>query len=910
MAYTHRKRVEKELERLQALGIIQPVQFSDWATPIVPVMKNDGGVRICGDFKSTVNRAARLDKYPIPRIEDLFALLAGGKTFSKLDLSHAYLQIALDETSQQYVTINTHKGLFRYTRLPFGIASAPSIFQRVMETLLQGIPRVSVYLDDILVTGASEQEHLANLAQVLQRLEAAGMRLRRSKCAFLLPSVSYLGHVISAEGLHTAQVKVKAIVDALDPKNLTELRSFLGLVNYYGKFLPNLATILSLLYKLLQQTSDWRWGPREKRAFCRVKKLLLSNRVLTHFSEELPLLLECDASPYGLGAVLSHEFPDGTERPVGFASRTLTQAERNYSHLDKEALAIIFGVKKYHHYLYGRRFVIKTDHKPLTHIFSESRAVPTMASGRIQRWALTLGAYDYTIRYKPGTSNANADALSRLPLQSPDTETPQPAEVVHLIEHLAATPLSSTLIKSLTDVDPILSRVRKLVLEGWPDDELGPENSGEFSSYSRRRQELSVEGGCVLWGCRVAVPTKARTRALEMLHGAHTGMARMKAVARSYMWWPRIDADIECTVKRCDVCQQLQRDPPVAPLHPWAWPDKQWTRVHIDYAGPMEGKMFLLIADAHSKWVDIHISNLSTSATTIELLRKTFASLGLPEVLVSDNATAFTSTEFAEFLKRNGIRHVRTPPYHPASNGLVERAVQSFKAGMKRLKEGSLNTRLSRYLYTYRTTPHSTTGVSPAEMLFGRKMRTLFDRLSPSVEETARRNQERQRRSHDLHSCPRSFTEGEIVYAKNYGQGPKWLPGCIVEILGSVMYRVRLTDERLIRRHVDQLRPREANAVGDSTAGEIPRFQSPDSNVELGVTPIPESSAEEEAEPLATAEVENEQPEQSLERDQSDESHVPETSETAGTQAEGSHSAPQRSTRERHPPERFEQQVF
>ena len=368
VAYAHRKRVEKELERLQALDIIQPVQFSDWATPIVPVMKNDGGVRICGDFKSTVNRAARLDKYPIPRIEDLFALLAGGKTFSKLDLSHAYLQIALDEMSQQYVTINTHKGLFRYTRLPFGIASAPFIFQRVMETLLQGIPRVSVYLDDILVTGASEQEHLANLAQVVQRLEAAGMQLKRSKCAFLLPSLSYLGHVISAEGLHTAQVKFKAIVDAPDPKNLTELRSFLGLVNYYGKFLPNLATILSPLYKLLQQTSNWRWGPREKRAFRRVKKLLLSNRVLTHFSEELPLLLECAASPYGLGAVLSHEFPDGTERPVGFASRTLTQAERNYLHLDKEALAIIFGVKKYHHYLYGRRFVIKTDHKPLTHL--------------------------------------------------------------------------------------------------------------------------------------------------------------------------------------------------------------------------------------------------------------------------------------------------------------------------------------------------------------------------------------------------------------------------------------------------------------------------------------------------------------------------------------------------------------
>ena len=212
----------------------------------------------------TVNRAAKLEKYPIPRIEELFTSLSGGKTFSKLDLSHAYLQIPLDEQSQEYVTINMHKGLFRYTRIPFGIASAPSIFQRVMENLLQGIPRVCVYLDDILVTGAMEQQHLANLAQVLQRLRSAGKRLKQSKCAFLLPSVAYLGHVISAEGLHTAEVKVQAIVDAREPRNLTELCSFLGMINYYGKFLPNLATLLSPLYKLLRQTTTWKWGPRQE----------------------------------------------------------------------------------------------------------------------------------------------------------------------------------------------------------------------------------------------------------------------------------------------------------------------------------------------------------------------------------------------------------------------------------------------------------------------------------------------------------------------------------------------------------------------------------------------------------------------------------------------------------------------
>ena len=187
----------------------------------------------------------------------------------------------------------------------------------------------------------------------------------------------------------------------------------------------------------------------------------------------------------------------------------------------------------------------------------------------------------------------------------------------------------------------------------------------------------------MLWGCRVVVPVKGRQRAMEMLHEAHPGVARMKSLARSYLWWPGMDKQIERCVRECSTCQVSRKEPPVVPLQPWPWPDKPWTRIHIDYAGPMEGRMFLIVTDAHSKWVDIHATTSSTSNVTIEMLRKSFATLGLPEVVVSDNATAFTSSEFAEFLKRNGIRHIRTPPYHPASNGLVERMVQTFKEGMK-----------------------------------------------------------------------------------------------------------------------------------------------------------------------------------------------------------------------------------
>ena len=416
-----------------------------------------------------------------------------------------------------------------------------------------------------------------------------------------------------------------------------------------------------------------------------------------------------------------------------------------------------------------------------------------------------MGAYNYTIRYKQGKTNANADALSRLPLAR---EVPQPAEVVHLMECLDTTPLSSTQIKTWTDADLTLSKVRRWVQEGWPEQDGNAEVSEDVLPYPRRRLELGVEGGCVLWGCRVVVPKRGRQRALEMLHESHPGIARMKSLGRTYMWWPGMDREIEEYVKGCTVCQMSRKDPPVAPFHSWAWPERPWTRVHIDYAGPMEGRMFLVIMDAHTKWMEVHSTSSSTSTATIELLRKTFASLGLPEVVVSDNAAAFTSTEFTDFLRRNGIRHVRTPPYHPASNGLAERAVQTFKEGIKRLKGESLN---NRFLFKYRLTPHTSTGVSPAELMFGRKLRSQLDLLRPSTARTAHQAQNRQKAGHDLRSQPRSFTARQTVYAKNYGAGPKWLPGVLVKAEGSVLWHVRLSDGRIIRRHVDQLRPRAGN---------------------------------------------------------------------------------------------------
>ena len=343
-----RARVDNELQRLQATGVIVPIEHSDWAAPIVPILKANGEVRICGDYKLTVNKATKVDQYPIPNIDDLYSKLSGGVAYSKLDLSHAYEQVCLSNESQHLTTITTLKGLFAYTRLCYGVSSAPGIFQRAMEQIVQGLPMVAVYLDDILVSGRTYKEARVNLVAVMGRLQTAGLRLRLEKCTFMQKSCVYLGHRLDAEGIHPTNEKLLALQQAPIPTCVTELRSYVGLVNYYHKFLKNVSDVLKPLYELLQAGTSWHWGLPQQRAFEASKALIQSSKVLVHYNARLPLVLSCDASPYGIGAVLSHRMSDDSDRPIAFASRTLAPAEKRYAQLDREGLAILFGVTKFH----------------------------------------------------------------------------------------------------------------------------------------------------------------------------------------------------------------------------------------------------------------------------------------------------------------------------------------------------------------------------------------------------------------------------------------------------------------------------------------------------------------------------------------------------------------------------------
>ena len=518
---------------------------------------------------------------------------------------------------------------------------------------MQGIPFVCCYLDDLLITGPTEKDHLKSLEEVLRRLSKSGLRLKKDKCTFNSKSVIYLGYKIDEHGLHPTDEKVCAIKSAPAPRNVTELRSYLGILNYYGRFLPDLSSRLAPLHLLLHKGVSWRWGNSQRHAFESTRNMLHSSIVLVHYDPNRELVLSTDASPYGVGSVLSHRCPDGSDQPIAYASRSLTVAEKNYSQLDKEALAIIFGIKKFHQYIYGRHVTICSDHKPLYSLFNERKAIPPMASPRVQRWALTLSAYDYTMTFREGKANANADALSRLPLPNHITVTPAPADVIHLLDLLSKTPVNAENIRNWTRVDPRLSKVYHYVMTGWP--RSIPENDLELKPYFDRRTELSVHNGVLLWGSRVVVPPQGRISILHELHSAHPGIVRMKALARSYVWWPKLDVDIDHKIRACRDCQ-IQRDRPAkAPLHPWNWPDKPWTRLHLDYAGPFLGQMYLIIIDAYSKWLEVIPTSTSTAQVTAKLCRRVFATHGLPCSIVTDNGTSFTGREFQEFTRRNGI---------------------------------------------------------------------------------------------------------------------------------------------------------------------------------------------------------------------------------------------------------------
>jgi hypothetical protein len=651
--YARQKKAEETIEGHIKDGYMSPTKFSEFGTPVLFVTCSDGTLRMVGDYSGTVNPLCKVDIFPMPTVDSVLDNLSGGCYFTKLDLKRAFNQITVDDRSAEILTLNTSKGLFKVHRLSPGLSVAPAIFQRTMTGIMAGLQGVITYFDDVLIQGKTKQELWARTREVLQRLREFGLKLNLSKCVFCVTELDFIGYNISGTGVKPTDEKVSSLIKMPHPKDKPELQSFLGYVNYYDRFLRNKAAIFHPLYQLLHDGVEWQWSCKEKNAVEYVKKIMTSDIVLTPYNPQYPIVLAVDASPVGLGYVISHIMPDGLEKPIAFASRTLQAAEKNYSQLDKEALAIVCGVKKFNKYLSGREFTILTDHKPLLGIFRPDKSIPEMLSPRLIRWCLLMGGYQYKLLYRPGKLNGNADCLSRLPVPATREDESQELRGILLLEMAPeGSPISSEKIADLTRKDQVLSRVLHLLLHGGKSEEMPEE-------FKRRYAGLSISHKCILYGDRVVIPACLHKQILQLLHKNHVGMVKMKSVARSYVFWPNIDNDIENLVKSCTVCAAMAKDPPKVPVMPWFAPQAPWSRLHIDFAGPYKNKTLLIIVDAYSKWIEVFDSNHSMSTSiVIKHLRNIFAVHGICDQICSDNGPAFCSAEFKEFCENNLINHM------------------------------------------------------------------------------------------------------------------------------------------------------------------------------------------------------------------------------------------------------------
>lgn len=809
-----RDKVELELKRLVEEKVIVPCVQSRYASPIVVVPKQGSdAIRMCIDCKRTINKfVVNSNFYPLPHQDMIFAAMTEATVFCVLDLKNAYLQLELTEASKEYMTITTPFGFFQFQKLPFGVCAAPSIFQYVIDSIITGIPMTKAYLDDILIGGRTYEECKENLLSVLERLKDRNVKVNLEKCVFLEKTVKYLGHILTAGQISVNPAKLEALQRAPAPRNVKEVQSYVGLLNYFRKFIPSLSEKIQCLYHLLQKNTKFIWTEECEEAFVDSKQLISQDTFIKLFDPCKPTLLMCDASPIGVSAVLMQREEDGIELPVYYSSMILNETQQNYAQLHREGLAIIFGLKRFYEYLFGRKFTIVTDAQSIKEMFHPDKATAAVAAARIQRWGVYLSQFNYNIEHRSSSKMCVPDALSRLPFDEPVEDLEDVVLSINAIsENLPI--LFETIVKDQEN-DDVLKLVKKYVIEGFP-----AKCSPEIEQYKKIKNSLGIEHNAVFFNDRVIIPKGARKNILYFLHQSHQGIVLMKKLARSLIYWPGLDKDIEAWIEGCRVCQGFNVKGQKKVVSKWPAATYPMERIHIDFFF-WKGKVFLLIMDCYTKYIEVVMMKKTTAEKVIEELLNFFNTFGVAKTLVSDNGAPFNSFKFKNFGKKYGINILNSPPYNPQSNGQAEVGVRIIKMGLKKLagdksRRGSIEEDLRRVLADYRNSPRSSGDSTPLELLLSFKPKRIADLLNPCIKKVRFEMKES-----EVNVCKREqknqygeFRDGEhVYYLSHYTNGCKWIPGVVVGKTSNYIYKVKLeSNTRLV--HVSKLRKRKEQLV-------------------------------------------------------------------------------------------------
>ena len=780
--------VRKHLQEMLALDAIR-VSQSPYASPVVLIRKPNGKIRFCIDFRKLNSRTKR-DAYSLPRIDEMYDCLHGARWFSSLDIKSAYWQVEVAEEDKEKTAFTVGPlGFYECNRMPFGLCNAPATFQRLMENCLGDLNMQSclIYHDDIVVYSKTLDEHVERLSLVFDRLIDAGLKLSPAKCSLFQDRLKYLGHIVSAEGISTDPQKIQSVRDWPVPKTLEQLQSFLGFVGYYRRFIKDFSKISRPLYELFKgsgshkkkknrraivDTKPFDWQERQQTAFDTLIDSCCNAPVLGYADYSKPFTVHTDASLDGLGAVL-YQCQEGKERVIAYASRGLTQSERNYPAHKLEFLALKWAVSdKFHDYLYGAKFTVKTDNNPLTYVLTTAKLD---ALGH--RWVAALSRYNFDIVYCSGAQNRDADALSRIVWPQKLRESVSES-VVHALcqqvtseyssaesylidadvvpDDLPASPLLGAIDwKKAQMADLSIASLVKCIAERQPWSQMSG-NTPEMKSLLKEKSRLTVRNG-LLYRERtigdqdspqkeyqLVVPAVHRKQILEIVHdkAGHMGRERTLSLLRSRCYWPRITADVATHVRDCPRC--LRRKHPVdqvAPLENMST-TQPMELVCIDYLTLESSKggyeNVLVVTDHFTKYAQAYPTRNQTARTTAQtLFNNFFVHYGFPARLHSDQGRNFESQIIKELCVLGGISKSRTTPYHPMGNGQCERFNRTLLEMLGTLdpkQKSDWRSYVAPLVHVYNCTRHETTRCTPYFLLFGREPRLAIDLLLPAVD--------------------------------------------------------------------------------------------------------------------------------------------------------------------------------
>ena len=746
-----RKQLEKQLAQDEAQGVIEKATGpTPWVSPlvVVPKPKSPNEIRVCVDMRMA-NKAIKRERHATPTLNEIISILSDAKIFSKLDLNQGYNQLELAEESRYITTFSTHVGLFRFKRLNFGVNSASEIFQDTIRQVLNGLDGVLNVSDDILVFSPDQNTHDKHLHAVFQRLKEKGLTLNSSKCEFNKTSINFLGHIFSADGVEPSPDKLKDILNLPIPQNASEVRSLLGMMNFCGsKFIHNYATLTHELRLLTKQGTKFVWESKHEKAFAKLKEHLKNTTPLAYYNQHEETHVFVDASPVGISAILAQ--PDGNNgyRIIQFASRALTPTEQRYSQTEREALAVIWSCEHLHIYLYGTHFTVHSDHKPLTSIFGNPNA---QLGARLERWVLRSQAYDVSVVYRPGKDNP-ADYLSRHPSKNceSDRELKIAEEYIqYIMENSIPKAMTAEQVASETALDPTLSYVIDCISKGlWFSQTNANFDNKLFEILKLCKEELAVTPNkIILKGRQIVLPKSLQNQAVQLAHSGHQGIVKTLSLLREKVFFYNMHQAVENFIRNCVTCQIAYPSPTREPLSMSPLPDGPWMELSADFGYIPDGSQILVVTDEYSRYVVVEILQNITARTVIPKLDKIFSEFGIPQSIKTDNGPPFSSHEFSAYLNHMGIKHRKITPLWPRANAETERFMRTIKKTIKSAiaQKKCWLQEMYRFLLSYRATPHCTTGKPPAELLFGRNLKTKLPEIIPtySDQEVRKRDWER-----------------------------------------------------------------------------------------------------------------------------------------------------------------------